>query len=98
MEDGKKSILRKSAMSAVAKAEDAEPDFTREASRRPHDHPISPRARAELLEIVTGGEAASFPLTFPFLEPISPLRFPENVMEILIDVWLESSCGGTPQS
>lgn len=39
----------------------------------------------ELLGIITGGETARFPPTFPFLEPISPLRFPENGVDILFE-------------
>ena len=39
----------------------------------------------ELLEIVTGGGAARFPPAYPFLEPISPLRFPRTGIDLLFE-------------
>ena len=39
----------------------------------------------ELLQIVTDGQAAEYPPMFPFLEPISPLRFPTNGIDTLLE-------------
>jgi trimethylamine--corrinoid protein Co-methyltransferase len=39
----------------------------------------------EILQAVTGGEAARFPPTYPFLEPISPLRFPRLGVDLLFE-------------
>lgn len=37
----------------------------------------------ELMEIVTGGQTREFPPAYPFLEPISPLRFPFQGIDVL---------------
>lgn len=52
MEDVKKSILRKIAMSAAARPKDTVPKFAPNNKDRTQDNPISPRTRAELLEIM----------------------------------------------
>jgi trimethylamine--corrinoid protein Co-methyltransferase len=39
----------------------------------------------EILQVICGGEAARFPPTFPFLEPISPLRFPRLGLDLLFE-------------
>jgi len=52
MVEGKKSSLRKSAMLAVAKARETSTHVRQDISERSHDNPISPRTRAELLEIM----------------------------------------------
>jgi len=51
-----------------------------------HDRP-STRFLIELLAAVAGSEeeAAGCPVTYPFLEPISPLRFPHNGLDLLYE-------------
>jgi trimethylamine--corrinoid protein Co-methyltransferase len=51
-----------------------------------HDR-ASARFVIELLAAVAGSteELARFPLTYPFLEPISPLRFPANGVDLLFE-------------
>jgi trimethylamine--corrinoid protein Co-methyltransferase len=39
----------------------------------------------ELLAAATGGDLAAHPPAYPFLEPISPLRFPRNGVDILFE-------------
>ena len=51
-----------------------------------HDR-ASARYVLELLAAVSGGEeeAARYPLTYPFLEPISPLKFPRHGIDLLFE-------------
>ncbi len=51
-----------------------------------HDRP-STRFLIELLAAVAGSEeeAARYPVAYPFLEPISPLRFPHNGIDLLYE-------------
>ncbi len=51
-----------------------------------HDR-ASARFLMELLTIVAGSEeeVARYPLAYPFLEPISPLRFPERGVDLLFE-------------
>jgi len=51
-----------------------------------HDRP-SARFIVEMLIALRGGEraAAAYPLCYPFLEPISPLRFPFNGIDLLYE-------------
>jgi len=51
-----------------------------------HDR-ASARLILELLTIVSGSEeeAAAYPLAYPFLEPISPLRFPHRGIDLLFE-------------
>ncbi len=51
-----------------------------------HDR-ASARVLVELLTIVAGSaeEAAAYPMAYPFLEPISPLRFPERGIDLLFE-------------
>ena len=39
----------------------------------------------ELFEIVTGGNTRQYPPAYPLLEPISPLRFPRNGLDVLFE-------------
>ena len=39
----------------------------------------------DLFDVVTNGETAKFPPAYPFLEPISPLRFPRNGIDLLFE-------------
>ena len=47
----------------------------------------SARYVLEILALVSGGEAeaARYPLTYPFLEPISPLKFPHDGIDLLFE-------------
>jgi trimethylamine--corrinoid protein Co-methyltransferase len=51
-----------------------------------HDR-ASARLIIELMTIVSGSEeeAAAYPLAYPFLEPISPLRFPQRGIDLLFE-------------
>jgi len=51
-----------------------------------HDR-ASARFLMELFAIVSGGEeeASRYPLAYPFLEPISPLRFPQKGIDLLFE-------------
>jgi trimethylamine--corrinoid protein Co-methyltransferase len=51
-----------------------------------HDR-ASARFLMELFAIVSGGEedAVRYPLAYPFLEPISPLRFPQKGIDLLFE-------------
>jgi len=49
-----------------------------------HDRPSAAYVM-ELLDAVTGGHTAEFPPVYPFLEPISPLRFPRNGIDLLFE-------------
>jgi trimethylamine--corrinoid protein Co-methyltransferase len=51
-----------------------------------HDR-ASARYVLEVLAAVSGGEeeAARYPLTYPFLEPISPLKFPYHGLDLLFE-------------
>jgi trimethylamine--corrinoid protein Co-methyltransferase len=39
----------------------------------------------DLIQAVTEGEAAAYPPAYPFLEPISPLRFPRAGLDVLFE-------------
>jgi trimethylamine---corrinoid protein Co-methyltransferase len=51
-----------------------------------HDR-ASARYLLEVLTVVSGSEAeaARYPLTYPFLEPISPLKFPRDGIDLLFE-------------
>ncbi len=57
MEDGKKSTPGKNKMSALAEIREHEPELRPNAHLPRQDHPVSPRTRAELLEILAFLEA-----------------------------------------
>jgi trimethylamine--corrinoid protein Co-methyltransferase len=39
----------------------------------------------ELIQAIAGGQAAKYPPAYPFLEPISPLRFPRLGLDVLFE-------------
>lgn len=57
MENGRKFTSGILGVTAVATQKEPEPERARNTRHRPHDEPISPRTRAELLEILTFLEA-----------------------------------------
>jgi len=49
-----------------------------------HDGP-SAAYLVQLMDVVTAGQTREFPPAYPLLEPISPLRFPTNGIDVLLE-------------